>query len=168
MGLQLQLLSSYSVECFELRHGKYGNPVGELLTRSKQGSQLYYEVRCPVCLRLGRMVQPQRLFGMMWNHCDLWYFFTFSSGWFDFTDIPMIGVVTIGKKQRSWWRWASLQDARHGPSQQYQILKEDPAQQLYSNLSGMHRILPQFHFLGNFPGGNFPMRPSFYHLSIPG
>ena len=76
MGLQLQLLSSYSVECFELRHGKYGNPVGELLTRSKQGSQLYYEVRrFPVCLRLrlGRMVQLQRLFGM-WNHCDLWYF----------------------------------------------------------------------------------------------
>jgi len=27
------------------KHGKYGNPVGELLTRSKQGSQLYYEVR---------------------------------------------------------------------------------------------------------------------------
>ena len=26
-----------------LRYGKYGNPVGELLTRSKQGSQLYYE-----------------------------------------------------------------------------------------------------------------------------
>ena len=25
------------------RYGKYGNPVGELLTRSKQGSQLYYE-----------------------------------------------------------------------------------------------------------------------------
>eukprot|EP00435_Cladocopium_sp_Y103_P046087 s681_g13.t1 len=27
------------------QYGKYGNPVGELLTRSKQGSQLYYEVR---------------------------------------------------------------------------------------------------------------------------
>lgn len=27
------------------RHGKYGNQVGELLSRSKQGSQLYYEVR---------------------------------------------------------------------------------------------------------------------------
>lgn len=30
---------------FQPRHGKYGNPVGELLTRSKQGSQLYYEVQ---------------------------------------------------------------------------------------------------------------------------
>ncbi|CAJ1345754.1 unnamed protein product [Effrenium voratum] len=27
------------------QHGKYGNQVGELLSRSKQGSQLYYEVR---------------------------------------------------------------------------------------------------------------------------
>ena len=28
---------------WQLRHGKYGNQVGDLLSRSKQGSQLYYE-----------------------------------------------------------------------------------------------------------------------------
>ena len=30
---------------WQQRHGKYGNQVGELLSRSKQGSQLYYEAQ---------------------------------------------------------------------------------------------------------------------------
>ncbi|CAE7228817.1 HEF3 [Symbiodinium sp. CCMP2456] len=33
------------VGTWHLRHGKYGNQVGELLSRSKQGSQLYYEAQ---------------------------------------------------------------------------------------------------------------------------
>lgn len=52
-------------------------------------------------------------------------------------DIPVMWVVTIGKKQRSYGAGHPFLDARHEPPQQHQIFK-DLAQPWYRNLSGMH------------------------------
>ena len=148
---------------FKPRHGKYGNPVGELLTRSKQGSQLYYEVlKQPFGLDL---VQPMVRCSCSWCGMmgkfpislvkfDIWIIFGYGK---IFTGIPgfkpwcvvflptssnfwcswdlQSWVVTIGKKQRSYGAGHPFLDARR-PPQQHQILK-DLGQPLYRNLSGM-------------------------------